>query len=75
MTQITQWQQERLERLAGKAKSRKELAAEYGVCSRTMRRWLKRKGFEHLSSDRILPIDLIKIYWAFGFPTKDRKRW
>lgn len=75
MTKMTQWQQERLERLAGRAKSRKELAAEYGVCVRTIRRWLKRKGFGHLPSELILPVDLIDIYKAFGLPAKERRRW
>lgn len=75
MTKMTQWQQERLERLAGRAKSRKELASEYGVCARTMRRWLKRKGFENLPSELIRPADLIKIYYAFGLPKRERKRW
>jgi uncharacterized protein YjcR len=75
MTKMTQWQQERLEDLAGKAKSRKELASEYGVCARTMRRWLKRKGFDHLPSELILPVDLRKIYKAFGLPVRKRSRW
>jgi hypothetical protein len=75
MTKMTQWQQERLAGLAGRAKSRKELAAEYGVCVRTIRRWLKRKGFDHLPSERIRPVDLRKIYKAFGLPERKRSRW
>ncbi len=65
----------RLEDLTGKAKTRKELAEEYGVCTRTMRRWLKNEGFVSLGAEKIRPIDLEKIYLTFGLPKKVKSRW
>jgi len=75
MTRTNEILQEKLERLSGRAKTRKELASEYGVSPRTLRRWLKARGFNNLSTYKIPPADLIKIYKVFGLPTKNRRSW
>ncbi len=75
MEQENRFLLERLEMMAGRAKTRKELAKEYGVSPRTLRRWLKKKGFADLSSDKLLPVDLIRIYKAFGLPRNARNQW
>ncbi len=50
-----------------KAKTRKELADEYGVSPRTFRRKLKSKNLD-LPNGLITPKDLEKIYQTFGVP-------
>jgi hypothetical protein len=60
-----------MEALILKAKTREEVAAEYGICVKTLNRWLKKANI-------ILPHGLIKpchlqiIYVAFGAPKKLR---
>lgn len=50
-------------------KSRKEIADEYNVCTRTFRRWIKKKGIV-LPSGLVRPANLEKIYQIFGRPRK-----
>lgn len=54
-------------RLSLQFKTRKEIAAEFGISERTFRRWLKR---ERLSfSGRLLsPSDQMQIYETFHWP-------
>ncbi|MEM5811115.1 MAG: hypothetical protein QXP66_04435 [Candidatus Aenigmatarchaeota archaeon] len=54
-----------------KTKTRKELAAEYGISRKTFARRLEGIGIK-LSQSRgvLLPIDLIQIYRFLGFPEK-----
>ena len=51
----------------GKAKTRKEIAEEYGVHPKTLNRWFKKYNF-NLPTGKITPKDLIKIYSTFGTP-------
>jgi len=48
-------------------KSRKELANEYGVSPRTLRRWFKKKALS-LPRSLLLPKDLKVIYKKLGNP-------
>jgi DNA invertase Pin-like site-specific DNA recombinase len=50
-----------------KAKTRKEVAIEYGIEVRTLYRWLKKEDII-LSKGLIKPINLKKIYKTFGEP-------
>ncbi|GAB4498818.1 MAG: hypothetical protein OHK0019_34800 [Saprospiraceae bacterium] len=50
------------------AKTRQEIAAEYGIAVRTLNRWLKKRNLEIPKRDRISPKDIIRIYDEFGCP-------
>lgn len=54
-------------------KSRKQLADEYGVSPRTLRRWFKSKNLR-LPSSLLLPKDLELIYNVLGNPQRGRNR-
>jgi transposase-like protein len=54
------------------AKSRKEVAIEYGIKSRTLYRWLKQANIE-LPSGLIKPCYLKIIYERVGVPTMINK--
>jgi len=49
-------------------KTRSQIATEYNVCPRTLRRWLKRNGIT-LPPGLIFPKDQSRIYQALGPPT------
>ncbi len=51
-----------------KSKSRQELANEYGISSRTFRRWLKNNDIT-LPSGLVKPRDILKVYDKLGNPT------
>jgi transposase-like protein len=49
------------------AKTREQVASEYGISARTLRRWLKKSGIK--LPDRLLcPKEQTIIYQEFGFP-------
>ncbi len=50
------------------AKTRQEIADEYGVDVRKLNRWFKKHNLEIPKRDRITPKDITKIYDAFGCP-------
>jgi hypothetical protein len=50
-----------------RAKTREEVAAEYGVTSRTLYNWIKSHGLR-LPRGIIKPIHLNAIYLTFGYP-------
>lgn len=50
------------------AKTRQEIADEYGIAVRTLNRWFKKHNLEIPKRDRISPKDVIKIYDEFGCP-------
>lgn len=52
-----------------KAKTREELAQEYGISIRTLSRWLKKEGIR-LPGGLIKPCQLKTIYETFGCPEK-----
>jgi transposase len=49
------------------AKSRQEVANEYGISAKTMARWLKKEGLE-ISKGLLTPKEQAIIYAAFGLP-------
>lgn len=49
------------------AKTRKEVANEYGIKVRTLYRWLKKADIK-LTNGKIKPINLKTIYKTFGYP-------
>jgi len=49
------------------SKTRKEIAAEYGIGPRTLYRWLKEAGIV-LSKGRVTPVEQEIIYQKFGKP-------
>lgn len=49
------------------AKTRKELASEYGISSKTLTKWLKNAGVK-LEKGLITPKDQMGIYDRFGVP-------
>lgn len=49
------------------SKTRKDLAAEYGISPRTLRRRLKKAGIQ-LHRGKIMPADLKRIYATLGEP-------
>ncbi len=49
------------------SKTRKEIAAEYGVDAKTLYRWLKEAGIV-LSKGRVTPAEQEIIYQTFGKP-------
>jgi hypothetical protein len=60
-----------MEALILKAKTREEVAAEYGICVKTLKRWLKKANII-LPSGLVNPSYLRIIYEAFGAPKKMR---
>lgn len=56
-----------------KAKTRQEIAGEYGVHPKTLLRWLKKAGIE-LPPGLISPIDQKRIYGKFGWPENVLKK-
>jgi hypothetical protein len=56
-----------METVVLQAKTREEIASEYGVKVRTFYRWLKRADI-NLPSGLIKPLHLNMIYRTFGFP-------
>jgi CENP-B N-terminal DNA-binding domain. len=50
-----------------KAKSKQQIANEYGICVKTLNKWLKRKDME-IPRGLISPINQILIYEKFGTP-------
>lgn len=50
------------------AKTRKEIADEYGVDVKTIARWCDKRGIELEKRDRIPPKALLEIYDQFGCP-------
>jgi len=50
-----------------KVRTRKEVSEEYGIDSKTLRRWLKKAGIKP-KPGLLKPADLKAIYKAFGFP-------
>ena len=53
--------------MSAKAKTREQIANEYGIGRATFRKWLKEKGIE-LSNGLICPKEQEKIYEIFGMP-------
>jgi len=53
------------------AKTRTQIAAEYGICPRTLRRWLKREQV-NVSSGLLCPKEQARIYQALGTPAPHR---
>ncbi|MFO7851925.1 MAG: hypothetical protein R6X28_05635 [Bacteroidales bacterium] len=53
-----------------KAKSKQDLATEYGVSLKTFNKWLKKHNIK-ISRGLITPKDQEKIYDKLGFPKKD----
>ena len=51
------------------AKTRQEIAAEYGVSRDTLRAWLKRENIK-LTPGRVTPAELNVIYEKFGHTSK-----
>lgn len=54
-----------------KAKTRQELSEEYGVCRRTLNRWLEKKHIK-LHNGLITPKDQELIYSKLGLPYKSQ---
>jgi transposase-like protein len=50
-----------------KAKSRQEIAREYGISARTLTRWIQRQGLP-IPKGLVSPIDQELIYEKFGKP-------
>lgn len=50
------------------AKTRNEVAAEYGISTKTLKRWLAKHNITITERDRIPPKELANIYLAFGNP-------
>ncbi len=50
------------------AKTRNEVAAEYGISTRTLKRWLQKHNITITERNLISPKDLKVIYVAFGNP-------
>ena len=49
-------------------KTRQQVAEEYGICVRTLARWIKIHKLPITSNRLLLPKDLILIYETFGYP-------
>ncbi|MBI1225878.1 MAG: hypothetical protein GC192_11635 [Bacteroidetes bacterium] len=56
------------------AKTRQQLAEEYGIVYRTFQRWIKGSGIELPSRKLITPKFQDLIYNAFGHPQIDRQK-
>lgn len=50
-----------------KAKTRQEIAEEYGISRRTLQRWLKKMGI-NLTNGLLTPSEQRQIYKKFGLP-------
>jgi len=55
------------------AKTRQQIADEYGISRKTLSRWLKKAGIE-LDGYLIAPKEQAFIYQTFGDPRKKEKR-
>ena len=55
------------------AKSRHQIAAEYGISYKTLMRMLKKKNIG-LSPGLIFPNEQVRIYQALGFPNVEIKK-
>jgi hypothetical protein len=55
-----------------KAKTRKQLADQYGICRRTFNRWLKENGIK-LKKGLITPKDQELIHSIIGYPQSIEK--
>lgn len=51
-----------------KAKTRLQVATEYGICAKTLNRWLKKSKILVPSRDLIPPKIVDQIYQQFGCP-------
>lgn len=56
-----------------KAKTREQVAYEYGINRRTLQRWLKKDGIL-IPRGLIKPNDLLKIYGKYGYPMIVRQK-
>jgi abortive infection bacteriophage resistance protein len=54
-----------------KSKTRKQLAKEYGICTKTFNRWLKQERIE-IPRGKIKPTHLELIYTKIGVPKSSR---
>jgi phage antirepressor YoqD-like protein len=61
-----------MESLTIKTKTRKEVAEEYGICEKTLNRWLKRNNII-IHRGLIDPHHLMRIYETFGVPNSPIK--
>lgn len=50
-----------------KIKTRIQIAAEYGVCVRTLQRWIKKNRIK-ISSGALKPVHQLVLYQFFGLP-------
>jgi len=55
--------------MSNKVKTRQEIADEYGVSTKTLSRWLKKKNLD-ISSGFVTPKEQNQIYEVFGEPPK-----
>lgn len=55
------------------AKTRQEIAAEYGISPRTLTRWLQKYRIDIPSRDRLSPKVVALIYEVFGCPITSNK--
>jgi hypothetical protein len=53
--------------LQTRAKTRQEMATEFGIDRKTFNKWIKLAGLK-IPTGLIKPKDINKIYKAFGFP-------
>jgi len=56
--------------MTNKAKTRLQIADEYGICAKTLSRWLKKSKISLPTRDLIPPKVLEEIYARFGCPEK-----
>ena len=56
-----------------KAKTRQQIAYEYGICSRTLKRWLAAHEIK-LSKGLITPKEQEMIYNLFGIPKNNQNK-
>jgi hypothetical protein len=63
-----------MEVLVLKAKTRKEVANEYGVSLKTLNRWFKKENLQ-IPNGLIYPINLRIIYETFGSPSNLNLPW
>ncbi len=55
--------------MINKVRSRQEIADEYGISTKTLSRWLKKKNLD-ISSGFVTPKEQNQIYEVFGEPPK-----
>jgi len=54
------------------AKTRQQIATEYGISYKTLMRWMKRESLE-IPPGLVRPRDCAKIYDTFGYPVPSSK--